>query len=116
MITTSYLNVPGNAAPTAAQAANLNSLVVSVTATADADVSIEITHNWGLSAAQFAELQPWVFKENLTAALASALLSGWAVAWTDGNNVTVTKATTGGSGNAAPQVAFVLLRPHTIIQ
>ena len=116
-VTLNYLNGgAGTIAPTAAQAAHINSLAVQVKASADADTTATIVHNWGLTAAQLAALQPWVLITPLAAAQAAALLSGWAAAWTDGNTITLTKATTASSGNTAYQIVVTLLKPHTIIQ
>ncbi len=51
-------------APTAAQAFYLNQLMVLLTA-ADADTTCTITHNWNLSAAEQANLYPWItFRAN----------------------------------------------------
>ena len=113
-----YINpagLTGPTPPTAAQMASANNLVAAVSATADGDTTAVITHNWGLSAAQLANYHPFVIISKLTANLAAANLSAWAAAWTDGNTITLTKATTGSSGAAGNQIVVILLKPHSII-
>ena len=77
---------------------------------ADGDTTAVITHNLGLTAAQLAAYQPFV---RLTALLSMFYLSAWTIAYTDGNTITLTKSTTGGSGNAGIQVVVTIERPYS---
>jgi len=104
--------VAGTTPPVAAQAANENAIVGTVTATLDADTTAVITHNWGLSAAQLAAGQPFV---RLVGTGATEILSGWYVSAVATNTVTLTKATTAGSGAAGAQLTFTIDRPHSIV-
>ena len=92
-------------APTAAQVAT--SVIADVTATADADTTATITHNFG-AAPLLVLLTPLL--------QVSAGLSLWAVTAIGANTVTLTKATTAGSGNAGAQVRVWITKPHTLIQ
>ena len=118
-VSTTYLTANGGTPttpPTAAQAANINSQAFSVIASADGDTDVVITHNWGLTAAQIALLQPWPRLFGLQGAAASFALSNWTVKAWAANTITLTKTTAGGSGNAAAQLGGVLERPHSIVQ
>ena len=112
--------VPGVAAQTAALAAaagfhnGYNTVRGTVISDADADTTATISHGMGLSATALAAGQPEIDWRWLTPAAASARLSLWTFAITDGNVVTATKATTGGSGNAEAQLGFSIRRPHSI--
>lgn len=101
--------VAGTTPPTAAQVAD--EVTARVVATADADTTAVITHNMGLTAADLAAGRPTVV---LTPLIAAASLSLWTAAYTDGNTITLTKATTAGSGNAGAQLRVDVKRPHTI--
>lgn len=113
-VTVTYLHpVAGGTAPTALQASNAQSVVADVIATADADTTATITHNFGLSAAELASGSPVIdfvpiISQSLTA------LSSWAVTAIATNSVTLTKLTSTGSGNANPQVRVFIQRPHSI--
>jgi hypothetical protein len=82
-------------------------------ASADADTTATITHNFGLSAAQLAQGFPLV---NITPTLSQALtaLSGWAVTAVATNTITLTKLASTGSGNASPQLSVVVQRPFSM--
>lgn len=112
--------VPGVAAQTPAAAAaagfhnGYNTVRGTVIATLDADTDAVISHGFGLSATALAAGQPEVSFYGLTGQAAAVRLSLWTAAITDLNTVTLTKATTGGSGAATAQLAFFVRRPHSI--
>lgn len=113
-VTVTYLHpVAGGTAPTALQASNAQSVVADVIATADADTTATITHNFGLSAAELASGDPRVI---LTPLISQALtaLSAWAVTAIATNSITLTKLTSVGSGNASAQLRVSVQRPHSI--
>jgi len=111
-VTVTYASpVTGATPPTAAQAANCNSVTGTVIATANGDTTATLTHNFGLSAAALAALQPWVILGQLNVAFYA---STWIYVPTDGNTVTLTKS--GAAGGAGPaQLQFTILRPHSEI-
>lgn len=106
--------VAGTTAPTAAQSANANIVRANVIATADADTTATITHNFGTSAGDLAAGRPIVILEPLLQA--SAGLSLWAFTSKTTNTVVCTKSTAVGSGNAGAQIRVHVLRPHSIIE
>jgi len=78
--------------------------VVDVTATADADTTATIPHGMA-SAPKEVSLLPL---------LAAAYTSAWTAA-IDSTNVTLTKGTGGGSGNASAQLRVIIALPHSIV-
>ena len=86
-------------------AAGVDTRIFDCTATLDADTTLAIAH--GMAAAPEIVILTW-----LTAAAASARLSLWTFA-VDATNVTLTKATTAGSGNASAQVRCTIKRRVT---
>lgn len=113
-VTVTYLSpVAGTVAPTALQASNCQQIVADIVATADADTTATVTHNFGLSAADLAAGDPRI---TLTPLLSQALtaLSGWAVTTIATNSLTLTKLTSVGSGNANAQLRVSVQRPHSI--
>jgi hypothetical protein len=107
----------GTVGPTVATAAaagfhnGYNTVRGTVTATLDADTTAVLTHNFALTTAQLAAGQPELQSAWL---LPAAALSLWTFAYTDGNTITATKATTASSGNAGAQLWFSIRRPHSI--
>jgi hypothetical protein len=106
--------VAGTTAPTALQALNVNTVIATVIATADADTTATITHNFGLSATQLASGFPFI---NPVPTLSQALtaLSAWSVTSITANTVVLTKLASTGSGNASPQLTVSIQRPMSII-
>lgn len=87
--------------------AGKNAFICDVAATADGDTTATCPH--GLPVAPlFVTLCP-TLSQALTA------LSGWAATTIDGTNITLTKLTSTGSGNAAKQVRVNALTPHSVI-
>jgi len=113
-VTVTYLHpVAGVTAPTALQSLNTQSVVADVVATADADTTATITHNFGLSAAELNSGSPVIdFIPLISQALTA--LSGWAVTAIATNSITLTKLTSTGSGNASAQLRVTIMRPHSI--
>lgn len=109
-VTVTYKVPAGTVAPTAQQAFGHSRLVATVIATADADTTITITHNWGLTAAELAAGQPDVSIALLTAA---GVLSAPTVTTYGTNTVVLTKSTAVGSGAAPAQIQVVLTRPFS---
>lgn len=102
----------GAVAPTAAQMFGLSTMVVDVTATADADTTATIPHlmtgfGAGITAPLWAIGQPI-----LSQALAAE--SAWTVAAPGVANVVCTKLTTAGSGNAGAQLRVVIQKPYSL--
>lgn len=112
--------VPGVAAQTPALAAahgfhnGYNTVRGTIIADADGDTDAVISHGMDLSAGALAAGQPEIGYYVMTGAAAAGRLSMWAFANTDGDTVTATKTTTGSSGDALPQLAFAIRRPHSI--
>ena len=100
--------VAGATAPTAVQAANASVLTATVVM-ADTDASVVVTHNWGLTTAQLAALFPFI--ELRRTAQGATPIATLAVA-TDGNTVTISKGTAGGSAFTG---VVVIQRPHSIL-
>lgn len=88
-------------------AANRDSHVADVTATADADTTATIPHGLG-AAPQEVTLTPLL--------QAPGALSAWAATTINATNVVLTKSTAVGSGNAGAQLRCIIKRPHTIGQ
>jgi hypothetical protein len=103
--------VAGTVAPAANQQPLLNTVRGTVTATDDADTTATITHNMGLTAGQLAAGQPEL---TLIPLKTNFYTSTWIAAYTDGNTITLTKGTGGGSGVADAQLGFIIRRPHSI--
>lgn len=82
-----------------------DTIIRDVIATADADTTLVIAHGLGVAPAEF-YLVP-LLSQALTA------LSAWTAA-VDATNITLTKLTSTGSGNAGAQLRVVAKRPHTI--
>ena len=109
--------VPGTAAQTPAAAAaagfdnGYNTVRGTVIASADGDTTAVISHGFGLSTAALAAGQP----EPLFAPLNVAFYtSTWTYVNTDGNTITLTKGTGGGSGAGPAQLYFAVRRPNSI--
>lgn len=75
-----------------------------VTATADADTTATIAHGFGAAPAEV----------SLRPLLANHYVSQWTVSAVDATNITLTKGTGVGSGNAGAQVRVQARRPHSI--
>ena len=109
--------VPGTAAQTPAAAAaagfhnGYNTVRGTVQATADGDTTAVISHGMDISTTALAAGQPEIALGPL---LSQFYTSVWSYVNTDGNTVTLTKGTGGGSGTGTPQLAFVVRRPHSI--
>ena len=88
-----------------------NTVRGTVAATADADTTAAVVHNFGLSAGALAAGQPEV---QLIPLKTQFYTSVWIAVYTDGNTVTLTKGTGGGSGVAGGQLGFAMRRPHSI--
>jgi hypothetical protein len=103
--------VSGLVAPTAQQVRAL-SMVTAVLNWGDTDTSATITHNFGLSSAELADL----FPAPLVYAIAlngSPSAPAPFVNLTDGNTITITKSSVTNSGGTFNVVIF---RPHTDIR
>lgn len=100
--------IGGNTAPTAAQAANLNSLVSTVVFI-DTDTTATIIHNWGLNAAQLLAGQPWISSYWSVLGTVPVQVS-FAVSNT---NVIITKASAAGSNGT---LVVILENPNSLIQ
>lgn len=79
--------------------------IVDVVASADADTSATITHNFGVAPRE-------ALIENLLNAIAAA--SDWAVTTRSTTQVVLTKSTAVGSGNAGAQIRVHIKIPHTV--
>lgn len=99
----------GTTPPTAAQATRVNR-VNAVIAFTDSDTSIRFTHNWGLSAAQAAALEPDLIIYTSALGSASTTIAGitWSVSNT--NAVVGTKGSDAGSGRT---IVLTARRPAT---
>lgn len=100
--------VSGTTPPTSAQAVNSNLLTATVNA-ADGDTTWTITHNWGLSAAQLANLWPLVHVYVQVSGTAGPLITA---ALTNSNVVTFGKSSSAGTGGT---YVVELQRPHSLI-
>ena len=109
--------VAGTAAQTPAAAAaagfhnGYNTVRGTVIAALDADTTATISHGFGLSATAIAAGQPEL---TLVPILGAYYTSAWTAAYTDGNTITLTKGTGGGSGNAGVQLRFIVRRPSSL--
>lgn len=101
--------VAGTVPPTATQAFNSNMLTCQVNAL-DADTAITITHNWGLSAAQIANLWPTIKTYLNTSGGTAAPLLTYSIA--SSVAVVITKVSASGTGGT---YTVVLERPHSMI-
>lgn len=97
--------------PTAVQASYINFLSVLVSA-ADADTSIVIVHNWGLSAADLTAGCPYIDVKVDVAGTATPTLSNFYTG-SAANTLTITKANAAGSGGT---YIVKLLKPNTMIR
>lgn len=88
-----------------------NTVRGTVAATADGDTTAAVVHNFGLSVGALALGQPEV---QLIPLKTQFYTSVWIAVYTDGNTVTLTKGTGGGSGVAGAQLGFAIRRPHSI--
>jgi|SRR5215469_4895576 len=95
----------GTVAPTAAQAFYANTVGCQLSM-ADTDTTATITHSWGLTTTQSAQLQPFVITYLQTPGTAVPILSFSLAA----NTVVVTKATGAGSGGT---YVVILQRPFS---
>lgn len=100
--------VSGTTPPTAIQASKVSALTALVSA-ADADTTFTITHNWNLTAAQLAALQPWISWVYDTGGTGNTILAFSCAT----NSITVTKGNGAGSGGT---YRVTVLRPNTLIQ
>lgn len=100
--------VAGGTAPTSKQAKRRNMLTATVIM-ADGETAAVVTHNWGLSNAELADLFPVVTWNYVTPGTSPALLSFSRAT----NAVTINKGTGTGSGGT---FEVNLERPHTIIR
>lgn len=97
---------PGSTPPTAAQSAKHNQIAALVTGDGAA-TSVTITHNWGLSAGQLANLYPLVSFEAL---LASGNTAAPIVTTRAANSITLTVTAFSGAG-----LLVRLQRPFSMI-
>ena len=108
----------GTVAPTAAQSLLTNRVGANVIASADADTTATLTHNYGIPAGPgptggtLANGSPIMILEVLLQA--SGALSLWAVTSKTTNTCVLTKATTAGSGNASAQLRIHAIRHSTL--
>ena len=79
-----------------------------ITSTADADTTSTLT-NHGLGATPKVAAAVPLISQGLTA------LSAWALTTLNSTQFQFTKLTSTGSGNASPQLQFVLMLPHSLI-
>lgn len=96
---------------------NINTFIVTVTATADADTTATVTFPTGLPGGitfQFTVNDTICILTNILQA--PAALSLWAMTALGATTATLSKATTGSSGNASPQLRAQFLRPHSLIR
>lgn len=100
--------VSGITAPTASLMKH-RSLLTVVVIMADGDATADVTHNWGLSVAELADLFPIITWEYVTPGAAATVLTFARLT----NKITITKAAGVGSGST---FAVTLMRPHTIIR
>lgn len=96
--------ISGLTAPIASQVYGLGVVTAQVNA-ADTDTSIVVTHNFGLSAAELADLFPLVLINTTAAGVSPAFTFSKGT-----NSVTITKASTSGTGGTFD---VIILRPHT---
>ena len=98
----------GTTAPTNAQAATVNAQQITVLF-GDTDTSAVLTHNFGVSAAQLAALQPYLsyICQQLTTP-ATGTLAVITVAWTNSNVITLAKQSNVGTGGS---YVFTVRRP-----
>jgi hypothetical protein len=103
----------GTTAPTATQSQTVNAVVVQLTM-GDTETTATITHNFGLTAAQAAALQPYIqwYISSLTTNTGTWPLF-LAFALTNTNVVTVTKATDTGTGGV---YTVIIRRPYSASQ
>lgn len=113
-VTITYKNIgSGSTPPTQIEAQHVNSVVATITATADADAAAVITHDLNLSAADIASGWPSVLFEKISA---MAQTSDWFIASYDPNYIGLVKRNAAGGGNANPQLKVTISRPHTIVR
>ena len=98
----------GTTAPTAAQAANFNSLAATVFM-GDTDTTVTLTHSWALSTTALAYLQPWcqVYPQATAAVTVSLAFVTLAT-----NTVVMNKNSLTGSGGV---FSVILQRPFSEI-
>lgn len=82
----------------------VDSHIVDVEATADADTTATIPHTLGAIPQEVI----------VTGLAAAAAISLWRATTIDATNVVLTKSTTAGSGAAGVQVRMIVKRPHSI--
>lgn len=88
-----------------------DTFIAQIAATADADVTATITHNFGLAAAQ----QPFTEVEiTMMQAPIAAASPNWAVTARGANTITMTKNASVGTGLVGNQVEVRVRRPHTL--
>lgn len=112
--TINYLRpVFGTTAPTAAQAANVNTVVASIFPNNSADGQIAITHNMNIPAGDLSQGFPEVtFRtiDNLGGG------SGFYLASQNANYTVANRVGTTAGVDSQPQVQVYISRPHTIFQ
>ncbi len=95
--------------PTANQAAC--SLVKAQAGFLDADTTITITHNFGMTAAELAAGFPIIIAAGVNAGTEAAI--SFDVSWANSVSVILTKGNAAGTGGTWD---FTLLRPHSLIR
>lgn len=85
-------------------------------ATADADTGGAVTHGLTLPGGVAIPTPANILAIIVNILQVSAGLSLWAVTAKSATQITCTKSTAVGSGNAAPQAFLIVMIPHTIIQ
>jgi hypothetical protein len=90
-------NIVGTTPPTARQASGLYRFGAQVAFSADTDTTALVTHNWGFTTTQLANLQPVCHLYAQTAGTAAGLFS---IQLTNSNAITISKGSTvAGSGS-----------------
>lgn len=99
----------GTTAPTQAQSATVNAVVAQVSM-ADTDTTATVTHNFGLTAAQAAALQPYIthYIQSLGSNTTAPVFT---FALTNTNVITVNKVSNTGTGGT---LVVIVRRPQTI--
>jgi hypothetical protein len=103
-----HVPVSSTTAPTAAQARHFNSIAALVTY-AEADTTATVTHNWGMTAAEAQQYQPWVSIYTVTSGTAVPLFS---INVANTNAVVVDKTAANGTSGS---FCVILQRPNSIV-
>jgi len=96
--------------------AGANIAIFNVIASADADTGGTVTHGLTLPGGVAIPAPASILAIAVPIVQTTAALSLWAVTGKSATTITLTKATTTGSGGAAAQLFLIVILPHTIIQ